>query len=128
MVWLIISCLSAKKPALIVRRWTHDFEMKLREFYEEPGEDNIFNVLGIVASFLIGLIIPMFCIWQWDMIVTGPVWWEASPTGSAGIGWSGGYFRAPFQCFYGGQQWACIRYITIRFVLIYHCFPDPDVC
>jgi len=75
-------------------------KMKLREFYEETRRRHIFNVLGIVASFLIGLIIPMFCIWQWDMIVTGPVWWEASPTG---VGWHwdgpGGYFRAPFQCF-----------------------------
>ena len=91
--------------------------MKAKAAYQKARRKHVFNVLGIVVAFIVGLIIPMFCIWQWDMIVSGCVWWEESP---AGVGWHwdgpGGYFRAPFQCFLW-RTTVGVAYDTLLFVL-----------
>lgn len=56
----------------------------------------IINLIGVMVG--IGLL--FFSLWQLDLIVSGPVWWEYSPSGS---GWSwngpGAYARSYFQCF-----------------------------
>ena len=56
-------------------------------------------IIGIIGCFTGQLFGILFAVWQWDIIVTGCVWWEASPTG---VGWAwpgpGAYARAPFQC------------------------------
>jgi hypothetical protein len=56
----------------------------------------IINLIGIMVA--IGLL--FFSLWQLDLIVSGPVWWEYSPSG---VGWSwngpGAYARSYFQCF-----------------------------
>lgn len=56
----------------------------------------LYNIAGMMAA----LSLLLFSIWQLDIIVTGPVWWEASPEG---MGWAwygpGAYTKAPFQCF-----------------------------
>ena len=56
----------------------------------------LYNIAGVMAS----LSLLLFSIWQLDIILTGPVWWEASPEG---MGWTwygpGAYAKAPFQCF-----------------------------
>jgi hypothetical protein len=56
----------------------------------------VFNVIGLMVA--IGLL--FFSLWQLDLIVSGPVWWEASPDG---VGWSwhgpGAYAKEYFQCF-----------------------------
>ena len=56
-------------------------------------------IIGIIICFTSQLTGVFFAIWQWDIIVSGCVWWEASPTG---MGWAwygpGAYARAPFQC------------------------------
>lgn len=56
----------------------------------------VLNIAGIMAA--IGLL--FFSLWQLDLIVSGPVWWEASPYGQ---GWSwpgpGAYSNDYFQSF-----------------------------
>ncbi len=56
----------------------------------------IINLAGIMAA--MGLL--FFSLWQLDLIVSGPVWWQASPSGA---GWSwpgpGAYSKDYFQCF-----------------------------
>ena len=56
-------------------------------------------IIGIIGCFTGQLFGVLFAVWQWDIIVSGAVWWEASPTG---LGWAwpgpGAYARAPFQC------------------------------
>ncbi len=56
----------------------------------------VINLVGImVATCLL-----FFSLWQLDLIVSGPVWWQASPYGT---GWSwpgpGAYAKDYFQCF-----------------------------
>lgn len=55
----------------------------------------IINLIGVMVG--IGLL--FFSLWQLDLIVSGPVWWESSPSGP---GWSwngpGAYARETFQC------------------------------
>jgi hypothetical protein len=56
----------------------------------------ILNLIGVMVA--IGLL--FFSLWQLDLIVSGPVWYEYSPTGQ---GWSwpgpGAYANEYFQCF-----------------------------
>lgn len=56
----------------------------------------VFNLIGVMTS--LGLL--FFSLWQLDLIVSGPVWWESSSTGT---GWSwagpGAYANDYFQCF-----------------------------
>lgn len=58
------------------------------------------NVIGICIGLAILIFGSLFALWQLDIIVSGPVWWEYSPTGP---GWSwngpGAYQHAYFQCF-----------------------------
>lgn len=61
------------------------------------NKKHLWNIVGIIASFGLGLTFGFFGIWQLDMIVSGPVWWSDS-----GIGWShpnGAYANDYFQCF-----------------------------
>lgn len=55
----------------------------------------VLNLIGVMVG--IGLL--FFSLWQLDLIVSGPVWWEVSPTGP---GWNwpgpGAYARETFQC------------------------------
>jgi hypothetical protein len=55
----------------------------------------VINLIGVMVA--IGLL--FFSLWQLDLIVSGPVWWEESSTGR---GWSwngpGAYARETFQC------------------------------
>jgi hypothetical protein len=54
------------------------------------------NLAGVMAA--LGLL--FFSLWQLDLIVSGPVWWQSSPNG---VGWSwrgpGAYAKDYFQCF-----------------------------
>ncbi|HMK94651.1 MAG TPA: hypothetical protein VK536_04530 [Candidatus Limnocylindrales bacterium] len=56
----------------------------------------IFNLTGVMIA--MGLL--FFSLWQLDLIVSGPVWWQSS---SNGAGWSwpgpGAYAKEYFQCF-----------------------------
>jgi heme/copper-type cytochrome/quinol oxidase subunit 2 len=56
----------------------------------------LLNIGGIMTA--MGLL--FFSLWQLDLIVSGPVWWESSPKGQ---GWSwngpGAYSNDYFQCF-----------------------------
>lgn len=56
----------------------------------------IINLIGVMVA--LGLL--FFSLWQLDLIVSGPVWWESSPDG-AGWGWPGpgAYANDYFQCF-----------------------------
>ena len=56
----------------------------------------IINLIGVMVG--IGLL--FFSLWQLDIIVSGPVWWEYSPSGP-GWNWSGpgAYANSYFQCF-----------------------------
>jgi hypothetical protein len=56
----------------------------------------LLNIAGIMTA--MGLL--FFSLWQLDMIVSGPVWWESSPKGQ-GWSWSGpgAYSNDYFQCF-----------------------------
>jgi hypothetical protein len=81
----------------------------LSEFRKEKFSERIRKTLrNLVATSAIlnlsGVMVAMgmlfFSLWQLDMIVSGPVWWESSPTGS-GWSWSGpgAYANDYFQCF-----------------------------
>ncbi len=57
--------------------------------------------LGNVAGIMLGIVLivfgVLFCLWQLDIIVSGPVWWSGD-----GHGWShtnGAYCNDYFQCF-----------------------------
>ena len=56
----------------------------------------VLNIAGIMVA--MGLL--FFSLWQLDLIVSGPVWWESSPKGQ-GWSWSGpgAYANDYFQCF-----------------------------
>jgi hypothetical protein len=55
----------------------------------------VINLIGVMVG--IGLL--FFSLWQLDIIVSGPLWWEYSPTGP-GWHWDGpgAYARTTFQC------------------------------
>lgn len=70
--------------------------VRLRKFGRNLVKTSaVLNLIGVMVG--IGLL--FFSLWQLDLIVSGPVWWEESPTGS---GWSwngpGAYAREMFQC------------------------------
>jgi len=70
--------------------------LNIKNLLYKAKKKHVFNVLGIMVA----VSLLLFSIWQWDIIVSGPVWWESSPTG---VGWHwdgpGAYQRACFQCF-----------------------------
>lgn len=65
--------------------------------------EHLKNVAGIIIGFALIISSLFFTLWQLDIILTGCVWWEASPTG---MGWAwygpGAYAKAPFHVSYGG--------------------------
>jgi hypothetical protein len=70
--------------------------VRFRNFWRNMLKTSaVINLIGVMVG--IGLL--FFSLWQLDLIVSGPVWWEASPTG---VGWSwngpGAYARETFQC------------------------------
>ena len=71
--------------------------VRLKGFFRNLVKTSaIINLIGVMVS--IGLL--FFSLWQLDLIVSGPVWWESSATGA---GWSwpgpGAYANNYFQCF-----------------------------
>ena len=69
---------------------------KTRPRRKQAKTNAIINLAGImVATCLL-----FFSLWQLDLIVSGPVWWQASPDG-AGWSWAGpgAYSKDYFQCF-----------------------------
>jgi hypothetical protein len=71
--------------------------VRLRGFFRNLVKTSaIINLIGVMVS--IGLL--FFSLWQLDLIVSGPVWWESSATGP---GWNwpgpGAYANNYFQCF-----------------------------
>jgi hypothetical protein len=71
--------------------------VRLKNFWRNLVKTSaIINLIGIMVA--IGLL--FFSLWQLDLIVSGPVWWEYSPSGQ---GWSwpgpGAYANSYFQCF-----------------------------
>jgi hypothetical protein len=84
-------------------KWTGSTEQKgelperLRNFGRNLVKTSaIINLAGVMVA--MGLL--FFSLWQLDLIVSGPVWWQASPSGT---GWSwpgpGAYSKDYFQCF-----------------------------
>ncbi len=81
----------------------------------------VFNLAGVMVA--VGLL--FFSLWQLDLIVSGPVWWESSPGGQ---GWSwpgpGAYANDYFQCFVWkttvGQAYDTLfMLIFISFIVIF---------
>lgn len=71
--------------------------VRLKNFWRNLVKTSaIINLIGVMVG--IGLL--FFSLWQLDLIVSGPVWWESSPSGQ---GWSwhgpGAYANSYFQCF-----------------------------
>ena len=71
--------------------------VRLKNFWNNLVKTSaIINLAGIMVA--LGLL--FFSLWQLDLIVSGPVWWEFSPDGQ---GWSwpgpGAYANDYFQCF-----------------------------
>jgi len=71
--------------------------VRLKNFWRNLVKTSaIINLIGVMVG--IGLL--FFSLWQLDLIVSGPVWWEYSPSGQ---GWSwpgpGAYADSYFQCF-----------------------------
>ena len=71
--------------------------VRFRNFWRNLVKTSaIINLIGVMVG--IGLL--FFSLWQLDIIVSGPVWWEYSPYGP---GWSwngpGAYANSYFQCF-----------------------------
>jgi len=84
-------------------KWTGRMEQKgelperMRNFWRNMVKTSaIINLAGVMAA--MGLL--FFSLWQLDLIVSGPVWWQASP-GGAGWSWPGpgAYSKDYFQCF-----------------------------
>jgi len=74
------------------------FSVRLKGFFRNLVKTSaIINLIGVMVS--LGLL--FFSLWQLDLIVSGPVWWEASPDGQ---GWywpgPGAYANDYFQCFF----------------------------
>jgi hypothetical protein len=74
-----------------------DLTKRLQDFGKNLVKTSaILNLAGVMFS--IGLL--FFSLWQLDLIVSGPVWWESS---AGGAGWSwpgpGAYANDYFQCF-----------------------------
>lgn len=102
-----------KKEKLSVR-----FENSWRNLVKTSA---IINLIGVMVG--IGLL--FFSLWQLDLIVSGPVWWAESATGS---GWSwngpGAYADSYFQCFLWkttvGQAYDTLfMLIFISFIVIF---------
>ncbi len=73
------------------------FPERLRNFRTYLVKTNaIFNLAGVMVA--MGLL--FFSLWQLDLIVSGPVWWQAGPH-SQGWSWPGpgAYANDYFQCF-----------------------------
>jgi len=73
------------------------FSVRFKNFWRNLVKTSaVINLIGVMVG--IGLL--FFSLWQLDLIVSGPVWWAESPTGS---GWSwngpGAYADSYFQCF-----------------------------
>ncbi len=72
--------------------------IRLKGFFRNLVKTSaIINLIGVMVS--LGLL--FFSLWQLDLIVSGPVWWESS---ASGAGWSwpgpGAYANDYFQCFF----------------------------
>ncbi len=83
--------------------WTVSAEQKeelpnrMRNFWRNMVKTSaIINLAGVMAA----ICLLFFSLWQLDLIVSGPVWWESSPNG-AGWSWNGpgAYAKDYFQCF-----------------------------
>jgi hypothetical protein len=81
----------------------------------------VLNLAGVMVA--MGLL--FFSLWQLDLIVSGPVWWQASP-GGAGWSWPGpgAYAKDYFQCFLWkttvGQAYDTLfMLIFISFILLF---------
>lgn len=55
------------------------------------------NIIGVISGFAVALGLPSFAIWQWDIILSGCVWWTDGVHGWAWNG-AGAYASAPFKC------------------------------
>ena len=84
-------------------KWTgsmkqkEEFPNRLRNFWRNMVKTSaIINLAGVMAA----ICLLFFSLWQLDLIVSGPVWWQASPNG-AGWSWSGpgAYAKDYFQSF-----------------------------
>ncbi|MGA2385495.1 MAG: hypothetical protein ABSG33_03060 [Candidatus Bathyarchaeia archaeon] len=76
-----------------------DSEPRARNFWGNIVKSTaVLNLAGVMVA--MGLL--FFSLWQLDLIVSGPVWWQ-SPTNPYGAGWSwpgpGAYAKDRFQCF-----------------------------
>ena len=81
----------------------------------------ILNLAGVMVA--MGVL--FFSLWQLDLIVSGPVWWQSSPSGQ---GWSwhgpGAYANDYFQCFFWkttiGQAYDTLfMLIFISFIVLF---------
>jgi hypothetical protein len=89
--------MSSKRASDMLGVKKKSFWEQVRSFWKYlVTSRTLYNIAGVMAA----LSLLLFSIWQLDIIVTGPVWWEASPEG---MGWAwygpGAYAKAPFQCF-----------------------------
>jgi hypothetical protein len=96
--------------------------IRLKGFFRNLVKTSaIINLIGVMVS--LGLL--FFSLWQLDLIVSGPVWWEASPSGQ---GWywpgPGAYANDYFQCFFWqttiGQAYDTLfMLIFISFIVLF---------
>lgn len=93
--------LSIKKTQMPNRKNSYNQKETFASRIQDSGRrlvktSAVFNLAGVMVA--VGLL--FFSLWQLDIIVSGPVWWEASPGGQ---GWSwpgpGAYANDYFQCF-----------------------------
>ena len=91
--------------AKLVKQNNKPSEFKKKEKFSERIRKTSRNLVATSAILnLSGVMVAMgllfFSLWQLDMIVSGPVWWESSATGP-GWSWSGpgAYANDYFQCF-----------------------------
>ncbi len=70
-------------------KWTRSAEQKeklperVRNFWKNMVKTSaIINLAGVMVA----VCVLFFSLWQLDLIVCGPVWWEASPAGQDGAG------------------------------------------
>jgi MFS family permease len=108
-------------------KWTGNWERRdnlprLKNFWSNLVKTTaIFNLAGVMVA--MGLL--FFSLWQLDLIVSGPVWWQSSPNGR-GWSWSGpgAYAKDYFQCFIWkttvGQAYdTFFMLIFISFILLF---------
>ncbi len=91
----------AKTPNMDLR----ECELKKQEDFPERFKSAWRNLVATravlnIAGIMVAMGLLFFSLWQLDLIVSGPVWWQSSPTGQ---GWSwqgpGAYANDYFQCF-----------------------------